>query len=67
VGGTGLSGAPVDRWFQLTCQVVVGRLAHRIMRCSARRSRISDWLPSAFGGALDRPVGVRAPRGGVNR
>jgi hypothetical protein len=28
VGGTGLSGALVDRWLQSTCQLAVGQLAH---------------------------------------
>jgi hypothetical protein len=34
-GGTGLSGAPIDRWLRLTCEVVVGQLAHRTVRCLA--------------------------------
>jgi hypothetical protein len=35
VGGTRLSGAPVDHWLRLTCQLAVGRPVHQAVRCSA--------------------------------
>jgi hypothetical protein len=35
VSDTRLSGAPIDYWFQLTCQVAVGRVTHRTVQCSA--------------------------------
>jgi hypothetical protein len=39
LGGTGLSGAPIDPWLRLTCQLAISWLAHRTVQCSARTVR----------------------------